>query len=61
MELKKLRDSIDRIDLSIIKLLNKRANEALKVSEIKKTKKLTGYSPEREASMLRHLKKMNKT
>jgi len=60
MELKKLRDKIDKIDESILKLLNQRANEVIKVSKLKKAKKLTTFSPEREASMLKRLKSINK-
>ncbi len=60
MNLKKLRGRIDRLDKGILELLNQRVREVLKISKLKKQKKLASYSPEREASMLSHLKKINK-
>jgi len=59
MKLQQLRVKIDKIDEKILILLNQRAKEAEKISRIKKGKNLTVYSPERESSMLRHLKKIN--
>ena len=60
MQLKKLRQKIDSIDERILKLLEQRALEAIKVGKLKKNQNLTGYSPEREESMLNSLKKINK-
>jgi len=60
MELKKLRGKIDKIDEKILKLLNQRVQEVIKVGKLKKRKNLAVYSPEREASMLSRLKKLNK-
>ena len=60
MQLKNLRNKIDALDEKILKLLNQRAGEVIKVSKFKKKKKLATFSPGREASMLTHLKKMNK-
>ncbi len=60
MKLEQLRAKIDRIDEKILALLNQRAKEAAKISKVKKGKKLTTYSPERESSLFRHLKKINK-
>jgi len=60
MKLKKLRGRIDRIDEKILGLLNQRALEVVRISKLKKEKKLSAYSPEREASMLNRLKKVNK-
>lgn len=60
MELKRLREKIDRIDEKILVFLNQRVEEVIKISKLKKKKKLTVYSPEREASMLNRLKKINK-
>ena len=60
MDLKKSRDNIDRIDEKILNLLNKRALEAINIAKLKKDKNLKGYSPERESSMLKHLKQLNK-
>ena len=58
MQLKKLREKIDRIDKKIVELLNQRADEVIKISLLKKSQKLSLYSPEREASMINHLKKI---
>ena len=60
MPLKELRGKIDQIDEKILKLLNRRALEVLKVSRLKKEKKLNTYAPDREASMLKRLEKLNK-
>lgn len=60
MDLKKSRDKIDLIDEKILNLLNKRALEAINIAKLKKGKNLTGYSPERETSMLKRLKQFNK-
>lgn len=60
MELKKLRNKIDSIDEKMLKLLNERAQETIRVSKLKKKKNLATFSPEREATMLTRLKKMNK-
>ncbi|MFH1504464.1 MAG: prephenate dehydratase [Candidatus Omnitrophota bacterium] len=59
MELKKLRGKIDKIDEGILALLNQRAQEVIKVGKVKKANKISTYSPEREASMLKRLKKIN--
>lgn len=60
MKLKNLRGKIDKIDERILSLLNQRTREVIEVSKLKKSKKISAYSPEREASMLKRLKKMNK-
>ena len=60
MQLKKLRAMIDVIDEKILKLLNERAKQVVKVGKLKNKKNLATYSPEREASMLARLKKINK-
>ena len=60
MQLKKLRDEIDKLDKRLLELLNQRAKEVVKVSSLKKKKRVSTYSPEREAKILAHLKKCNK-
>lgn len=60
MELKNLRNKIDIIDEKILKLLNQRAQEVIRISRLKKKKNLATFSPEREAALLSRLKKMNK-
>lgn len=59
MQLKKLRDKIDTIDEKILGLLNQRASEVIKVGKLKKKKNIKTFSPEREATMLNRLKKIN--
>jgi chorismate mutase/prephenate dehydratase len=63
-ELGKLRDSIDRIDQEILKLLNERAECALRVAEVKQASASDGeapifYRPEREAQVLRNIAQQN--
>ena len=60
MLLKQLRKTIDHIDEKILNLLNQRAQEVLNVSKLKKKEQLGAYSPDREASMIARLKKINK-
>ena len=60
MLLKQLRKKIDHIDEKLLNLLNQRALEVIKVSTLKKKKKINTYSPDREASMLVRLKKINR-
>ncbi len=59
--LKAVRDSIDRIDRELVRLLNERAQCALKVAEIKRDAGLGTdlYRPDREAQVLRQIKAIN--
>ncbi len=57
--LKKLREKIDKIDTKILSLLNERAQEVIKISSLKERQNLAVYSPEREANMMKRLKKIN--
>lgn len=59
-ELNDFRSEIDRIDKEILKLLNKRAELALKIAEIKKKKRLSFYDPVREKRVINNLVKLNK-
>jgi len=59
-ELNDFRSEIDRIDKEILKLLNKRAELALKIAEIKKKKNLSFYDPVREKRVINNLVKLNK-
>ncbi|MCI4627075.1 MAG: prephenate dehydratase [Candidatus Magnetoovum sp. WYHC-5] len=59
-DLKALRDKIDDIDNSILELLNKRAEVALQVGELKKGESLQFYNPEREKQILDRLTGLNK-
>jgi chorismate mutase/prephenate dehydratase len=60
MEIDKIRKKIDKIDEKILKDLNQRAQEVLKISNLKKKKKIRRYSPERESKIIRKLNKINK-
>jgi len=60
MELRKLRQKIDRIDNLILELLNKRAGIIADISRIKEKQKKGIYSPDREMIILNRLIKRNK-
>ncbi len=60
MDLKNLRKRIDQIDGQILQLLNRRVEEVTRVSILKRQKRISTYSPEREASMLKRLKKLSR-
>ena len=60
MELKKLRKKIDLLDKKLLEVINQRVEIALKIAELKKKKGAPPYSPEREASILRKVKRLNK-
>lgn len=55
-----LRDEIDRVDEELVQLLNDRAEEVLKIVEIKKKMGLPIYMPEREDEVLRLVQEANK-
>lgn len=59
LNLEHYRDQINEIDLELLKLINKRAQLALKISEVKQEKGLPIYIPEREQSILLHLIELN--
>lgn len=58
--LQKFRNEIDQIDREILKLLNKRAELAIKIGEIKRVKGLCSYDPVREKNVINNLVKINK-
>lgn len=60
MSISKIRKNIDSIDGDILKLLNKRAKLVFEIAKIKTKDKLTIFSAEREAVLLKRLKKLNK-
>lgn len=59
MLIEQIRKKIDRIDEKILKLLNQRAKQALKISEYKEKKKTRKYSPERESRIFQRLQRIN--
>ncbi len=58
--LKNLRNSIDRIDTKLVRLLNERAKNVLKIREIKAKGKLQYYAPHREQEVYRNIASWNK-
>ena len=56
MNLSDLRKKIDQLDEKILGLLNKRAEQVIKVSRLKEKTNMELYSPEREAKILSRLK-----
>lgn len=57
--LEKRRAEIDRIDAEILELLNKRANIAIEIANIKRKANLKFYSPERERAILERITALN--
>lgn len=57
--LNEFRTKIDEIDAQIIKLLNKRAELANKIGELKKAHGLPVYVPSREDQVIMNVKKNN--
>jgi len=58
-ELKRYRDEIDRLDEELLRVLNLRAQHALRIGEIKKEKSLPLYIPHREQEVLDRLEEIN--
>ena len=56
-ELKIIREKIDELDAELLNLINKRSSLAKEAGETKKEEAI--YKPEREAKILRKLKKAN--
>jgi len=56
-ELKRIREKIDELDTELLNLINQRASLAIEAGETKKKEVI--YKPEREADILRKLKKTN--
>jgi chorismate mutase/prephenate dehydratase len=59
-KLSKLREEIDLIDRKLLELLNKRAELARKVGEIKREKGIPFYVPGREAKILSKIEELNR-
>ncbi|HJT24143.1 MAG TPA: prephenate dehydratase [bacterium] len=58
--LKKFRDAIDRIDTQLVRLLNDRAKNVLKIKSVKAKDALHFYAPHREMEVYRRVGKLNK-
>jgi chorismate mutase len=54
-EMDELRESIDRIDREIVKMLNQRAGYALRIGEIKLEIGMPVYMPRREEDVLKNV------
>nr|WP_236617327.1 MULTISPECIES: prephenate dehydratase [unclassified Lebetimonas] len=59
MDLKKLREEIDKIDDNVLKLLNKRMEIVKKVGEIKNSSNTPVYRPEREKEIIERLNRLS--
>ena len=59
MTLDRLRSRIDKIDLQLLRLLNRRAAAALEIGRVKKKQGLPVYDSRREKEVLRRLVRQN--
>lgn len=59
-DLDEIRKKIDEIDRSLIDLLNRRAEQVRKVTEVKNLKNLPSFDPSRERKILQNLAHYNK-
>lgn len=59
MNIKKLREEIDDLDLKLLSLLNQRAKRVLEIAKIKQREGKSFYDPAREKKILKHLLKRN--
>ncbi|WP_024789069.1 prephenate dehydratase [Lebetimonas sp. JH292] len=59
LDLKKLREGIDKIDDNVLKLLNKRMEIVKKVGEIKNSSNTPVYRPEREKEIIERLNRLS--
>jgi chorismate mutase len=59
MEIEDWRKQIDELDEQIVTLISKRAEAAKAIGLAKRDKGLPVYEPQREESVLEHVKKMN--
>ncbi|WP_024786836.1 prephenate dehydratase [Lebetimonas sp. JH369] len=59
LDLKKLREEIDKIDNNILKLLNKRMEIVKKAGEVKNSSNTPVYRPEREKEIIERLNRLS--
>lgn len=55
-----LRDAIDALDEQLVQLLNRRAQCALEIGEIKRVLEMEIYQPDRERAVLQHVRDVNR-
>lgn len=59
MEIEDWRTQIDEMDEQIVKLISKRAEAARAIGELKRTKDLPVYEPNREQAVFDHVRQAN--
>jgi chorismate mutase len=60
MEIADWRKKIDEMDEQIVELINKRAEAAKAIGDLKKQAGLPVYEPQREKDVFEHVKRLNK-
>jgi chorismate mutase-like protein len=58
-DIRELREQIDRLDETLVRLLNERAACAFAIGELKKARGMAIYQPDREAEVLRHVRRVD--
>ncbi len=59
MDLKKLRQEIDRLDTRLVELLSRRARVALRIGACKRSQRRAAYVPAREKKVLENVRRLN--
>jgi chorismate mutase len=54
-----LRDDIDAVDIELVRLLSRRAANALEIGRLKALLQMEIYQPAREEAVLRHVRSVN--
>jgi chorismate mutase len=54
-----LRDDIDAVDIELVRLLSRRAGNALEIGRLKALLQMEIYQPAREEAVLRHVRSVN--
>lgn len=54
-----LRDDIDAVDVELVRLLSRRAANALEIGRLKALLQMEIYQPAREEAVLRHVRSVN--
>ena len=60
MNLRELRDKIDRIDKTVVKLINERTKLVVQIGRLKAKKKTGVYVPDREREIYNRVTRLNK-
>jgi len=59
LDIDRIREEIDHLDNELLRIFNERAALALKIGELKKTRNLPVYDPEREKRIFLRMKNAN--